>query len=70
MNQEFSKLMKEGSVISEVSFNSAYMLPVSTDRGNLEAGEGGSLLKTTAEKRMGTSDVLFKLIIMKQNANV
>ena len=55
INQEFSKLMKAGSVIVDVSSNSAYMIPglIATDMGNLEAEEGGSLLKTTAEKRMG-----------------
>lgn len=31
---------------------------IATDMGNLEAGEGGFLLKTTAEKRMGTPDEL------------
>ena len=31
---------------------------VATDMGNLEAEEGGNLLKTTAEKRMGTPDEL------------
>ena len=131
INQEFSKLMHEGSVIVDVSSNSAYMLPdfiaskrtfalaeeneelfikkllklsnmikdeykasglayglskkfviwyaakcafeygkrkirvcslspglIATDMGNLEAKEGGSLLKTTAEKRMGKSEEL------------
>ncbi|WP_092561051.1 SDR family NAD(P)-dependent oxidoreductase [Anaeromicropila populeti] len=131
VNQEFSKRMKEGSVILDVSSNSAYILPeflakkkvfalaehdesrfvgkmlglsrlikdkykaaglayglskkfviwyarqcayqygerkirvlslspglIATDMGNLEAEEGGSLLKTTAEKRMGTAEEL------------
>ena len=131
VNQEFSKLMPEGSVIVDVSSNSAYMLPnflankktfalaetdealflkkslglskmikdeykssglayglskkfviwyaakcafeygqkkirvvslspglIATDMGKLEAEEGGSLLKTTAEKRMGTPEEL------------
>ena len=31
---------------------------IATDMGNLEAEEGGSLLKTTAERRMGTPDEL------------
>ena len=130
INQEFSKRMKEGSVIVDVSSNSAYMIPeflvskktlaladkdealflkkilkmpnmlkgyqaaglayglskkfviwyaakcafeygsrgigvcslspglIATDMGNLEAGEGGSLLNTTAEKRMGKPEEL------------
>lgn len=131
VNQEFSKLMGPGSVIVDVSSNSAYMMPdflaskktfalaetdealflkkvlklsnmikddykssglayglskkfviwyaakcafaygekgirvcslspglVATDMGNLEAEEGGDLLKTTAEKRMGTPEEL------------
>ncbi len=131
VNQEFSKLMHEGSVIVDVSSNSAYILPeflankktfaladtneklflkkslklskmlkdeykasglayglskkfviwyaakcafeygskkirvcslspglIATDMGNLEAEEGGSLLATTAEKRMGTPEEL------------
>ena len=130
VNQEFSKLMKPGSVIVDISSNSAYILPdflankktfaladvneekfvkkilalpnklkgykasglayglskkfviwyaaksayalgekgirvcslspglISTDMGNLEAEEGGSLLATTAEKRMGTPEEL------------
>ena len=131
VNQEFSKVMGEGSVIVDVSSNSAYLLPdflvnkktfalaetdealflkktlklskmlkdeykssglayglskkfviwyaakcafeygsrkirvvsvspglIATDMGNLEAGEGGSLLATTAEERMGTPEEL------------
>lgn len=131
VNQEFSKLMHEGSVIVDVSSNSAYILPgllankktfalaetnedlflkkllklsglvkdeykssglayglskkfviwyaakcafeygskkirvvslspglIATDMGNLEAEEGGNLLETTAEKRMGTPEEL------------
>lgn len=130
VNEEFSKLMKAGSVIVDVSSNSAYMLPeflankktfsladsdealflkkilalpgklkgykaaglayglskkfviwyaakcayeygsrgirvcslspglIATDMGNLEAEEGGMLLKTTAEKRMGKPEEL------------
>ncbi len=130
VNEEFSKLMHEGSVIVDVSSNSAYMIPgflaskkvfaladtneelflkkvlsmpnklkgyqaaglayglskkfviwyaakcayeygakkirvcslspglIATDMGNLEAGEGGSLLETTAEKRMGAPEEL------------
>ena len=130
VNEEFSKLMKEGSVIVDVSSNSAYMIPgflankktfaladtnealflkkilgmpnklkgyqaaglayglskkfviwyaakcayeygkrgirvcslspglIATDMGNLEAEEGGDLLKTTAEKRMGKPEEL------------
>lgn len=131
VNQEFSRLMKPGSVIVDVSSNSAYILPdflankktfalaetdealflkkllklsgivkddykssglayglskkfviwyaakcameygpkrirvcslspglIATDMGNLEAEEGGSLLDTTAEKRMGTPEEL------------
>ena len=130
INQEFSKLMKEGSVIVDVSSNSAYMIPgflanektfaladtneelfvkkvlglpnklkgykasglayglskkfviwyaakcayeygpkgirvcslspglIATDMGNLESEEGGSLLNTTAEKRMGKPEEL------------
>jgi len=130
INQEFSKLMKEGSVIVDVSSNSAYMIPgflanektfaladkneelfvkkvlglpnklkgyqasglayglskkfviwyaakcayeygekgirvcslspglIATDMGNLEAEEGGNLLATTAEKRMGKPEEL------------
>jgi len=131
VNQEFSKLMPEGSVIVDISSNSAYMLPnflankktfalaetdeelflkkslkmskmlkdeykssglayglskkfviwyaakcafeygarkirvvslspglVATDMGKLEAEEGGSLLETAAEHRMGTPDEL------------
>lgn len=131
VNQEFSKLMPEGSVIVDVSSNSAYILPeflankktfalaetneelflkkslglskmikdeyksaglayglskkfviwyaakcafeygkkkirvvslspglIATDMGKLEAEEGGSLLKTTAENRMGTPEEL------------
>lgn len=131
VNQEFSKLMHEGSVIVDVSSNSAYILPgflankktfalaetdeakflkkslrlskmlkdeykssglaygiskkfviwyaakcayeygkrkirvvslspglIATDMGNLEAKEGGSLLDTTAEKRIGTPEEL------------
>lgn len=130
VNQEFSKLMKAGSVIVDVSSNSAYMIPgflanektfaladkeedlflkkvlkmpnmlkgyqasglayglskkfaiwyaakcayeygekgirvcslspglIATDMGNLEAEEGGSLLATTAEKRMGKPEEL------------
>lgn len=131
VNQEFSKRMHEGSVIVDVSSNSAYLLPdflastktfaladtnedlflkkllklsgmlkdaykssglayglskkfviwyaakcaytygekkirvcslspglIATDMGNLEAEEGGSLLSTTAEKRMGTPEEL------------
>lgn len=131
VNQEFSKLMPQGSVIVDVSSNSAYILPeflankktfalaetdeemflkkslkmakmlkddykssglayglskkfviwyaakcafeygskkirvcsvspglIATDMGNLEADEGGSLLNTTAEKRMGKPEEL------------
>lgn len=131
VNQEFSKLMPEGSVIVDISSNSAYILPdilankktfalaetdealflkrslklsnmlkdeykssglayglskkfviwyaakcafeygkkkirvvslspglIATDMGKLEAEEGGSLLKTTAENRMGTPEEL------------
>ncbi len=130
VNQEFSKLMKKGSVIVDVSSNSAYMIPgflassktfsladkneelflkkilslpnklkgyqasglayglskkfviwyaakcayeyggkgirvcslspglVATDMGNLEAKEGGKLLETTTEKRMGKPEEL------------
>lgn len=130
INQEFSKLMNRGSVIVDVSSNSAYMIPgflakaktfsladkdeekfvkkclslpnklkgykasglayglskkfviwyaakcayeygkkgirvcslspglIATDMGNLEAEEGGSLLATTAEKRMGKPEEL------------
>lgn len=130
VNEEFSKLMKAGSVIVDVSSNSAYILPkivvnektfaladknealfikkilalpnklkgyqaaglayglskkfviwyaaksayelgkkgirvcslspglIATDMGNLEAEEGGALLKTTAEKRMGKPEEL------------
>ena len=131
VNQEFSKLMGKGSVIVDVSSNSAYILPdflankktfaladtdeelflkkslklstmlkdeykssglayglykkfviwyaakcafeygkkgirvvslspglIATDMGNLEAEEGGSLLDTTAENRMGTPEEL------------
>lgn len=130
INQEFSKLMHKGSVIVDVSSNSAYMIPgflasnktfsladnneelfvkkilslpnklkgykasglayglskkfviwyaakcayeygnkgirvcslspglVATDMGNLEAEEGGALLETTAEKRMGKPEEL------------
>lgn len=130
INEEFSKLMKAGSVIVDVSSNSAYILPgflankktfaladkdeakfmkkilslpkklkgyqasglayglskkfviwyaaksayelgakgirvcslspglIATDMGNLEAEEGGSLLLTTAEKRMGKPEEL------------
>ncbi len=130
INQEFSKLMKAGSVIVDVSSNSAYMIPgflvnektfaladtneklfvkkilglpnklkgyqaaglayglskkfviwyaakcayeygergirvcslspglIATDMGNLEAEEGGNLLATTAEKRMGKPEEL------------
>lgn len=131
VNQEFSRRMQEGSVIVDVSSNSAYILPeflankktfaladtdealflkkslrlsrllkdkykasglayglskkfviwyaakcafeygpkkirvcslspglIATDMGNLEAKEGGSLLATTAEKRMGTPEEL------------
>lgn len=130
VNQEFSRFMHEGSVIVDVSSNSAYMIPgflarkktfmladydeerflrkilvmpnklkgykasglayglskkfviwyaakcafeygkkgirvcslspglVSTDMGNLEAEEGGNLLNTTAEKRMGKPEEL------------
>ena len=131
VNEEFSKLMTKGSVIVDVSSNSAYILPelvaskktfaladkdeelflkkslklskmlkdeykssglayglskkfviwyaakcafeygprgirvcslspglIATDMGNLEAEEGGSLLATTAEKRMGTPEEL------------
>ena len=130
VNQEFSKLMKAGSVIVDVSSNSAYMIPgflanektfaladkneelfvkkvlglpnklkgyqasglayglskkfviwyaakcayeygekgirvcslspglIATDMGNLEAEEGGNLLATTAEKRMGKPEEL------------
>lgn len=131
VNQEFSKLMKEGSVIVDVSSNSAYVLPkflirkktyelaetdeenflkkliktsnlaksdyeksgfayalsknfviwyakkcayeygekgirvcslspglIATDMGNKEAKEGGSMLKYTAEGRMGDPDEL------------
>ncbi|MBQ7288611.1 MAG: SDR family NAD(P)-dependent oxidoreductase [Clostridia bacterium] len=131
VNQEFSKLMSEGSVIVDVSSNSAYILPnflsnkktfalaetdealflkkslrmskmikdeykssglayglskkfviwyaakcafeygkkkirvvslspglIATDMGKMEAEEGGSLLKTTAENRMGTPEEL------------
>ena len=131
VNQEFSKLMPEGSVIVDISSNSAYILPdflaskktfalaetneelflkkslkmskmikdaykssglayglskkfviwyaakcafeygkkkirvvslspglISTDMGNLEAEEGGSLLETAAERRMGTPEEL------------
>lgn len=130
INQEFSKLMKSGSVIVDVSSNSAYMIPeflaskktfaladkneklfvkkmlslpnklkgyqasglayglskkfviwyaakcayeygkkgirvcslspglIATDMGNLEAEEGGNLLATTAEKRMGKPEEL------------
>ena len=131
VNQEFSRLMNKGSVIVDVSSNSAYILPeivaskktfaladkdeelflkkslklskmlkdeykssglayglskkfviwyaakcafeygskgirvcslspglIATDMGNLEAEEGGSLLETTAEKRMGTPEEL------------
>ena len=130
VNEEFSRIMDRGSVIVDVSSNSAYMIPgflastkvfsmadrdeaqflkkilalprklkgyqasglayglskkfviwyaakcafaygekgirvcslspglVATDMGNLEAEEGGNLLKTTAEKRMGTPEEL------------
>ena len=130
INQEFSRLMKAGSVIVDVSSNSAYMIPeflankkifalvdtdeelfvkkvlsmpnklkgykaaglayglskkfviwyaakcayeygkkgirvcslspglIATDMGNLEAEEGGNLLATTAEKRMGKPEEL------------
>ena len=130
VNEEFSKLMKAGSVIVDVSSNSAYMIPgflankktfaladtdeilflkkilgvpnklkgyqaaglayglskkfviwyaakcayeygkrgirvcslspglIATDMGNLEAEEGGNLLATTAEKRMGKPEEL------------
>ena len=130
INKEFSKLMKDGGVIVDVSSNSAYMIPgflaskktfaladvneelflkkilampnilkgyqasglayglskkfviwyaakcayeygekgirvcsvspglIATDMGNLEAEEGGSLLETTAEKRMGKPEEL------------
>ena len=130
VNEEFSKLMKPGSVIVDVSSNSAYILPsivvnkkvfaladkdealfvkkilalpnklkgykasglayglskkfviwyaaksaqdlgakgirvcslspglIATDMGNLEAEEGGDLIKTTAEKRMGRPEEL------------
>lgn len=130
VNEEFSKLMPEGSVIVDISSNSAYILPgflaskktfaladkdealflkkilkmpnmlkgyqasglayglskqfviwyaakcayeygakkirvcslspglIATDMGNLEAEEGGSLLDTTAERRMGTPEEL------------
>ena len=130
VNEEFSKLMNPGSVIVDVSSNSAYILPkivvnkktfaladkdealflkkilglpkmlkgyqaaglayglskkfviwyaaksayelgakgirvcslspglIATDMGNLEAEEGGDLLKTTAEKRMGKPEEL------------
>ena len=131
VNEEFSKRMNKGSVIVDVSSNSAYILPelvaskktfaladkdeelflkkslklskmlkdeykssglayglskkfviwyaakcafeygprgirvcslspglIATDMGNLEAEEGGSLLATTAEKRMGTPEEL------------
>ena len=131
INQEFSKVMKAGSVIVDVSSNSAYILPsfiipkkayalaetnedkflktlikraslpkgeyqrkgfayslsknfvvwyakkcafeyglkgirvvslspglIATDMGNLESEEGGSLLNTTAEKRMGKPEEL------------
>ncbi len=130
VNEEFSKLMKAGSVIVDVSSNSAYILPdflaskkifaladkdealflkkvlglpsklkgykasglayglskkfviwyaakcayeygskgirvcslspglIATDMGNLEAEEGGSLLNTTAERRMGKPEEL------------
>lgn len=130
VNQEFSKLMNAGSVIVDVSSNSAYMIPgflanektfaladineelfvkkvlglpnklkgyqasglayglskkfaiwyaakcayeygekgirvcslspglIATDMGNLEAEEGGNLLATTAEKRMGKPEEL------------
>ena len=131
INQEFSKYMKAGSVIVDISSNSAYMIPgflankktftladtdedlflkkclklpkmlkddykssglayglskkfviwyaakcafdygskgirvcslspglIATDMGNLEAKEGGSLLETAAEKRMGTLEEL------------
>lgn len=130
VNEEFSKLMKEGSVIVDVASNSAYILPgflaskktfaladkdenlflkkilalpgklkgykasglayglskkfviwyaakcayeygskgirvcslspglIATDMGNLESEEGGSLIDTTAEKRMGKPEEL------------
>ncbi|MCR4903978.1 MAG: SDR family NAD(P)-dependent oxidoreductase [Butyrivibrio sp.] len=131
VNQEFSKLMKKGSVIVDISSNSAYVLPkflinykayalaetdeelflkkhikksnlpkgeyersgfayalsknfvvwyaskcafeygmrgirvcslspglIATDMGNKEASEGGSMLKYTAENRMGDPDEL------------
>ncbi|MBQ4282704.1 MAG: SDR family NAD(P)-dependent oxidoreductase [Lachnospira sp.] len=130
VNEEFSKLMKPGSVIVDVSSNSAYILPdmlankktfaladknedlfvkkilglpkmlkgykasglayglskkfviwyaakcayeygakgirvcslspglIATDMGNLEAEEGGSLINTTAERRMGKPEEL------------
>ena len=130
VNEEFSKLMNAGSVIVDVSSNSAYILPsivvnekvfaladkdeelfvkkilalpnmlkgykasglayglskkfviwyatksaqdlgkkgirvcslspglIATDMGNLEAEEGGDLIKTTAEKRMGKPEEL------------
>lgn len=130
INEEFSKLMKVGSVIVDISSNSAYILPgflankktfaladkdenlfikkilglpnklkgykasglayglskkfviwyaakcayeygtkgirvcslspglIATDMGNLESEEGGSLLNTTAEKRMGKPEEL------------
>lgn len=130
VNQEFSKVMKKGSVIVDVSSNSAYMIPeflagkkmfaladhdeesfvkkmlflpnklkdykasglayglskkfviwyaakcayeygkkgirvcsvspglIATDMGKLEAEEGGSLIKTTAEGRMGKPEEL------------
>ncbi len=130
VNEEFSKVMNAGSVIVDISSNSAYILPsivvnkkvfvladkdeelfvkkilslpnklkgyqasglayglskkfviwyaaksaqelgakgirvcslspglIATDMGNLEAEEGGSLIKTTAEKRMGRPEEL------------
>ena len=130
INEEFSKLMNPGSVIVDISSNSAYILPeivvnkktfaladkdedlfvkkilglpnklkgykasglayglskkfviwyaakcayeygpkgirvcslspglIATDMGNLESGEGGSLLNTTAERRMGKPEEL------------
>jgi NAD(P)-dependent dehydrogenase (short-subunit alcohol dehydrogenase family) len=133
VNQEFSRVMSEGSVIVDISSNSAYMIPdllaskktfalaetdeelflkrslkmskmikdeykssglaygiskkfviwyaakcafeygkkgirvlslspglISTDMGKLEAEEGGSLLKTAAEERMGTPEEVAK----------
>lgn len=142
VNQEFSKLMKSGSVIVDVSSNSAYILPsivinkktfaladqdedkflkkilglpnklkgyqasglayglsknfvvwyaqkcayeyglkgirvcslspglIATDMGNLESEEGGNLLDTTAERRMGKPEELgFAIVSVADERN-